>query len=47
MRAGKISSGRYTMDLLLPVMNFKQQDAFAADGWAAGVRRHQHRASPP
>jgi len=46
MRAGKISSGRYTMDLLKPG-RFKQRDAFVADGWAAGVRRHQHRASPP
>jgi disulfide bond formation protein DsbB len=26
---------RYTVDLLLPVANFKEQDAFVADGWAA------------
>ena len=26
---------RYTMDLLLPVVNFKQRDSFIADGWAA------------
>jgi hypothetical protein len=28
-------SFRYTMDLLLPVVNFKQRDAFVAEGWAA------------
>jgi hypothetical protein len=26
---------RYTADLLLPVVNFKQRDAFVAHGWAA------------
>lgn len=26
---------RYTMDLLLPVVNFKQRDSFVVDGWAA------------
>jgi hypothetical protein len=29
------NSFRYTMDLLLPVVNFKQRDAFAAESWAA------------
>jgi predicted membrane protein len=29
------NSFRYTMDLLLPVVNFKQRDAFVAEGWAA------------
>ena len=29
------NSFRYTMDLLLPVVNFKQRDAFVADGWAS------------
>ena len=29
------NSFRYTMDLLLPVANFKQRDTFIADGWAA------------
>jgi hypothetical protein len=29
------NSFRYTMDLLLPVANFKQRDAFIAEGWAA------------
>lgn len=28
-------SFRYTMDLLLPVVNFKQRDAFVAESWAA------------
>ena len=28
-------SFRYTMDLLLPVVNFKQRDSFVAEGWAA------------
>ena len=26
---------RYTVDLLLPVANFKQRDSFIAEGWAA------------
>jgi hypothetical protein len=29
------NSFRYTVDLLLPVANFKQRDGFVADGWAA------------
>jgi hypothetical protein len=29
------NSFRYTLDLLLPVVNFKQRDAFVAEGWAA------------
>ncbi len=29
------NSFRYTMDLLLPVVNFKQRDSFVADGWAS------------
>jgi hypothetical protein len=29
------NSFRYTMDLLLPVVNLKQRDAFVAEGWAA------------
>jgi hypothetical protein len=29
------NSFRYTMDLLLPVVNFKQRDSFVAEGWAA------------
>jgi hypothetical protein len=29
------NSFRYTMDLLLPVVNFKQRDSFIAEGWAA------------
>ena len=33
--AAGFNSFRYTMDLLLPVVNFKQRDAFVAEGWAA------------
>lgn len=29
------NSFRYTMDLLLPVVNFKQRDSFVVDGWAS------------
>jgi hypothetical protein len=29
------NSFRYTMDLLLPVVNFKQRDAFIAGGWVS------------
>ena len=29
------NSFRYTMDLLLPVVNLKQRDAFVTGGWAA------------
>ena len=29
------NSFRYTLDLLLPVANFKQRDAFVASGWIA------------
>jgi hypothetical protein len=29
------NSFRYTLDLLLPVANFKQRDTFVASGWAA------------
>jgi hypothetical protein len=29
------NSFRYTVDLLLPVANFKQRDPFVAGGWAA------------
>jgi hypothetical protein len=29
------NSFRYTMDLLLPVVNFKQRDSFVVEGWAA------------
>jgi hypothetical protein len=29
------NSFRYTMDLLLPVVNFKQRDRFIAEGWVA------------
>jgi hypothetical protein len=31
----QFNSFRYTMDLLLPVVNFRQRDAFVAGGWAA------------
>ena len=31
------NSFRYTMDLLLPVANLKQRDAFVASEWAAWV----------
>ena len=33
--AAGFNSFRYTMDLLLPVVNFKQRDSFVAEGWAA------------